>query len=68
MASRDHSMTTIVIAHRLQTVRDADIICVVNDGRVFEEGSHDELMQRKESLYRKMVERTDGHEQLDDAA
>ena len=68
MASRDHSMTTIVIAHRLQTVRDADIICVVNDGRVFEEGSHDELMQRKESLYRKMVKRTDGHEQLDDAA
>ena len=34
----------MVIAHRLSTVRNADRIMVVDDGRIVEEGSHDELM------------------------
>ena len=38
--------TSIVIAHRLTTVRNADKIAVVQRGVVLEEGSHDELMQR----------------------
>jgi ABC-type multidrug transport system fused ATPase/permease subunit len=38
--------TTIVIAHRLSTVRAADRLVVVVDGRVVEEGTHDELMAR----------------------
>ncbi len=36
--------TTIVIAHRLATVRDADMICVMDRGRAVEQGSHDELV------------------------
>lgn len=50
--SRDCTM--LIVAHRLQTVRDADRIFVLNQGRVEEEGAHDELM-RREGLYRRMV-------------
>ena len=38
--------TTIVIAHRLQTIENADRICVVEQGRVVEEGAHAELIAR----------------------
>ena len=39
--------TTLVIAHRLQTVVNADRICVIDSGRVVESGRHDELMARR---------------------
>ncbi|NWJ71896.1 ABC transporter ATP-binding protein [Pseudonocardia sp. ICBG1122] len=39
-----HGRTTITIAHRLSTVRDADRIAVVDHGRIVESGSHDELL------------------------
>jgi ABC-type multidrug transport system fused ATPase/permease subunit len=38
--------TTLVIAHRLSTIRDADTIVVMSDGRIVEQGSHDELMSK----------------------
>ncbi len=48
--------TTIVIAHRLSTVRRADQIVVIEDGRVQEVGRHDELIMRSASLYRRLYQ------------
>jgi ATP-binding cassette subfamily B protein/subfamily B ATP-binding cassette protein MsbA len=47
--------TTIVIAHRLSTVRRADAVAVIQDGRLAEFGTHEELM-RQDQLYRKLNE------------
>ena len=38
--------TTIVVAHRLSTIKNADEIAVISQGKIAEQGSHDELMQR----------------------
>ena len=46
--------TTIVIAHRLSTIQTADTIVVLEEGRVVEEGSHWELLERK-GLYHHML-------------
>ena len=43
--------TTIAVAHRLSTVKKADMIYVFNQGRVIESGTHDELMQQKGSYF-----------------
>ncbi len=48
--------TTFVIAHRLSTVRKADLILVVKDGTVVERGSHDELMAITGGTYRHLYE------------
>jgi len=47
--------TTLVIAHRLSTIRGADKICVLKEGRVVEEGTHDELLSNPEGLYFNLV-------------
>jgi subfamily B ATP-binding cassette protein MsbA len=44
--------STLVIAHRLSTVRGADRIAVLRDGRIVEEGRHQELMEKKSEYYR----------------
>ncbi len=48
--------TAIVIAHRLSTIRRADLICVVQDGRLVEQGVHEALLAQK-GLYRELYER-----------
>ncbi|WJX65522.1 ABC transporter B member 15 [Trifolium repens] len=47
--------TTIVIAHRLSTIQNADIIAVVQNGKIMETGSHESLMQNENSLYTSLV-------------
>jgi ATP-binding cassette subfamily B protein len=44
MASLRSGRTSFVIAHRLSTIRDADVILVMEDGRIVEQGTHDELL------------------------
>ena len=48
--------TTVVVAHRLSTIRGADIITVLKNGTVVEKGSHGDLMQIKDGIYASLVE------------
>ena len=61
LLSNRFGMTTIVVAHRLQTIRSADKIFVFKDGAVIQEGSHDELLQQAKgnNTYRRMIDRAD---------
>ncbi|CAK8533573.1 unnamed protein product [Lathyrus sativus] len=47
--------TTIIIAHRLSTIQNADIIAVVQNGKIMETGSHESLMENDNSLYTSLV-------------
>ena len=47
--------TTLVIAHRLSTIRHADLICVLHEGRIVEQGNHDQLMQLG-GYYKRLIE------------
>ena len=56
--------TCMVIAHRLATIRDADRIVVLQQGRILEQGSHDELMKNSGGLYAHLY--TSAHASFDD--
>lgn len=47
--------TTLVVAHRLSTIRNADLICVLHEGQIVEQGTHDELLA-KNGYYRRLIE------------
>jgi ATP-binding cassette subfamily B protein len=49
--------TTLVVAHRLSTVRSLDRLLVLDKGRIAEEGSHDKLIELDNGLYRRLYER-----------
>jgi subfamily B ATP-binding cassette protein MsbA len=48
------SRTSLVIAHRLSTIQHADMIVVIDEGRIVETGTHTELMLKDEGFYRKL--------------
>lgn len=48
--------TTFAIAHRLSTLREADRLVVIEDGKVVEMGTHDELLAKDDGVFRKLVE------------
>lgn len=45
--------TTVAVAHRLSTIKHADEICVLHEGKIVERGTHDELI-RKDGYYKKL--------------
>jgi ABC-type multidrug transport system fused ATPase/permease subunit len=50
-------MTVVIIAHRLSTVRNADCIFVVEDGKVVEQGNHEELITKESGVYSGLIRR-----------
>ena len=50
-----HGRTTLVIAHRLSTIKGADLICVMQDGRIIERGTHDQLIAQQ-GAYKHLVD------------
>jgi ATP-binding cassette subfamily B (MDR/TAP) protein 1 len=54
-AKAGNGRITVAVAHRLSTVKDADLICVFHGGRIVEQGTHEELVALG-GMYRKMCE------------
>ena len=51
--------TTLVVAHRLSTIRNADLICVLHEGKIVEMGRHEDLLALN-GHYRRLVDMQNG--------
>ncbi|KAM7505898.1 hypothetical protein LguiB_004802 [Lonicera macranthoides] len=59
--------TTVVVAHRLTTIRNADIIAVVHLGRLVEQGTHDKLIKDPNGAYTQLVRMQEGTKETEDS-
>ena len=66
MAALLAGRTTFVIAHRLSTIRRADLILLMEAGRVIERGTHDELMRTRGTYHSMVLRQMESHGQNDD--
>ncbi|ESQ43858.1 hypothetical protein EUTSA_v10005750mg [Eutrema salsugineum] len=59
--------TTVVVAHRLSTVRNADMIAVIHQGKIVEKGSHSELLRDPEGAYSQLIRLQEENKQSEDS-
>ncbi|CAF3197810.1 unnamed protein product [Rotaria sp. Silwood2] len=54
--TENFNTTSLIVAHRLSTIRSCDLICVLDQGHIVESGTHAELMQRRGAYYGMLIE------------
>ncbi|TXG63202.1 hypothetical protein EZV62_010196 [Acer yangbiense] len=59
--------TTVIVAHRLSTVRNADMIAVIHRGKMVEKGSHSELLQDPDGAYAQLIRLQDVNKEAEEA-
>ena len=57
LADLSKNRTTLVVAHRLSTIFNSDVICVIEEGKLKEKGNHEELLKQN-GIYKRLYEST----------